>query len=76
MMHKLGLRNTAAVTRYAMDNGLLAAVPKRGNCTRPGLPLKTRSNPIFYPAAHVGAKVAKNGGLPFPVHILVTSPSS
>jgi hypothetical protein len=22
-MHKLGLRNTAAVTRYAMDNGLL-----------------------------------------------------
>jgi DNA-binding NarL/FixJ family response regulator len=23
MMHKLGLRNTAAVTRYAMDNGLL-----------------------------------------------------
>ena len=25
MMHKLGLRNTAAVTRYAMDNGLLDA---------------------------------------------------
>jgi DNA-binding NarL/FixJ family response regulator len=25
MMHKLGLRNTAAVTRYAMDNGLLGA---------------------------------------------------
>ena len=25
MMHKLGLRNTAAVTRYAMDNGLLTA---------------------------------------------------
>jgi DNA-binding NarL/FixJ family response regulator len=23
MMHKLGLRNTAAVTRYAMDSGLL-----------------------------------------------------
>jgi DNA-binding NarL/FixJ family response regulator len=23
MMHKLGLRNTAAVTRYAMDHGLL-----------------------------------------------------
>jgi DNA-binding NarL/FixJ family response regulator len=23
MMHKLGLRNAAAVTRYAMDNGLL-----------------------------------------------------
>ncbi len=25
MMHKLGLRNAAAVTRYAMDNGLLTA---------------------------------------------------
>jgi len=25
MMHKLGLRNTAAVTRYAMDHGLLDA---------------------------------------------------
>jgi DNA-binding NarL/FixJ family response regulator len=25
MMHKLGLRNTAAVTRFAMDNGLLDA---------------------------------------------------
>ncbi len=25
MMHKLGLRNTAAVTRYAMDHGLLNA---------------------------------------------------
>ncbi len=25
MMHKLGLRNAAAVTRYAMDNGLLAS---------------------------------------------------
>jgi len=28
MMHKLGLRNTAAVTRYAMDNGLLDADSK------------------------------------------------
>jgi DNA-binding NarL/FixJ family response regulator len=28
MMHKLGLRNTAAVTRYAMDNGLLDAESK------------------------------------------------
>jgi len=28
MMHKLGLRNTAAVTRYAMDNGLLDADDK------------------------------------------------
>ena len=28
MMHKLGLRNTAAVTRYAMDNGLLDAEDK------------------------------------------------
>jgi DNA-binding NarL/FixJ family response regulator len=27
MMHKLGLRNTAAVTRYAMDNGLLNPPP-------------------------------------------------
>jgi two-component system response regulator NreC len=25
MMHKLGLHNAAAVTRYAMDNGLLDA---------------------------------------------------
>jgi DNA-binding NarL/FixJ family response regulator len=28
MMHKLGLRNTAAVTRYAMDHGLLDADSK------------------------------------------------
>jgi DNA-binding NarL/FixJ family response regulator len=28
MMHKLGLRNAAAVTRYAMDNGLLDADSK------------------------------------------------
>jgi two-component system response regulator NreC len=33
MMHKLGLRNTAAVTRYAIDNGLLDADsgPDRGS---------------------------------------------
>jgi DNA-binding NarL/FixJ family response regulator len=29
MMHKLGLRNAAAVTRYAMDNGLLTAESER-----------------------------------------------
>ena len=40
MMHKLGLRNTAAVTRYAMDNGLLDADSKRPESHPARLPPK------------------------------------
>jgi DNA-binding NarL/FixJ family response regulator len=38
MMHKLGLRNTAAVTRYAMDNGLLDTDSKTRELPPPRLP--------------------------------------
>jgi len=38
MMHKLGLRNTAAVTRYAMDNGLLDAGSATLELPSAGLP--------------------------------------
>jgi hypothetical protein len=38
MMHKLGLRNAAAVTRYAMDNGLLTADSEGPECHPAGLP--------------------------------------
>ena len=40
MMHKLGLRNTAAVTRYAMDNGLLDADSTTRELHPVGLPPK------------------------------------
>jgi two-component system nitrate/nitrite response regulator NarL len=40
MMHKLGLRNTAAVTRYAMDNGLLDADAKTRELHPARLPSK------------------------------------
>jgi DNA-binding NarL/FixJ family response regulator len=40
MMHKLGLRNTAAVTRYAMDNGLLDADSETRESPPAGLPPK------------------------------------
>jgi DNA-binding NarL/FixJ family response regulator len=40
MMHKLGLRNTAAVTRYAMDNGLLDADSETWESPPAGLPPK------------------------------------
>lgn len=38
MMHKLGLRNTAAVTRYAMDHGLLDADSALGELNCEGIP--------------------------------------
>ncbi len=41
MMHKLGLRNTAAVTRYAMDNGLLDAESEAQEFRPAGLPPET-----------------------------------
>src|SRR6267378_601859 len=48
-------------------------IARRGNCTRQGFPLKTRSSsPTFArpPASMLKSRFAKNGSLPFPVHIL------
>jgi len=52
MMHRLGLRNAAAATRYAMDNGLLHADagapepgPERGSAEREASPQRTTRSP-------------------------------
>jgi len=52
MMHRLGLRNAAAATRYAMDNGLLHADagaqepgPERGSPERDASPQRTTRPP-------------------------------
>src|SRR6266700_3959970 len=52
-------------------------IARRGNCNRQGFSLKTRSSSSTFarpPPSISESRFAKNGGLPFPVHILGNEP--